>query len=224
MVSLNTSSGSVSQSSRNNVQTTAFANVGYMITPLIYAFSEVAGNVRNFFEGSYYNSQGYRLIAGLGSDRISLFRGEIYGGYQRQIYDTPTFGAPARPVFGGRILWYPTRAWTLTASLDETFVDLAQPTLGNITGSAALATAAKVVASYAFSRNWTAALQGGYTDYAYIKGTRNDHYWNAGMALNYQLLHNLGATFEYTFVRVFSNAPASSYANNIFMLGGTYKY
>ena len=222
--SLNTSRGSVAQSYRDNVRTTFFVNAGYMITPLLYAFSEISGNVRQFLNGSFYDSQGYRIVAGLGSDRISLFRGEVYGGYQRQIYNNAIFGAPASPVLGGRIYWYPTRAWVVTASLDETFLDFAQPTVGNITGSAALATAAKVSAKYAFSKRWSASINGGYTDYRYIKGTRNDHYWLAGAALHYELMRNLEATFEYSFVQVLSNAPRVPYVNSIYMLGAAYKY
>lgn len=222
--SLYTNAGPVSQSSRNNVQTTFFANAGYMLTPLLYAFSEASGNMREFFSGNFYNSQGYRVIVGLGSDRISLFRGEIYGGYQRQIFNSAIFGAPSSPVIGGRIYWYPTRAWTVYASLDETFVDFAQPTVGNITGSAALATAATISANYAFARNWSASVRGSYTDYKYIKGSRNDHYWNVNPSLTYEIMRNLSATFEYTFRRTFSNALGASYYNNIFVLGAAYKY
>lgn len=218
-----TTTGPVSQGFRDGVVYAVTGRLGYSITPLLYAFSESTGNFREF-SSSVFNSDGYRTVAGLGADRIGLFRGEVYAGYQRQLYDSPLFASQSSPVYGGKLYWYPTRAWTVTASLDETFQDSGLTTVGNPTGSAARVTSALVNVNYAMSRSWSASVRGGYDDLAYINGGRHDNRWNAGAQLNYEILRNLNATFEYSFVSVLSNVVEGSFTRNQFTLGGTYKY
>jgi hypothetical protein len=220
---LDTTAGSISQSYRNNVVYAATGRLGYLVTPLLYAFTEATGNFRNF-DNAIYNSDGYRLVGGLGTDRISLFRGEVYAGYQRQLYDSPLFVSPSSPVIGGKVFWYPTRAWTVTASVDETFQDSGLTAVGNPTGSAARVTSALATVNYALSRSWSASVRGGHDALVYINGGRHDSRWTAGGQLNYEILRNLNATFDYSFVTVASNALGASFSRNIFSLGATYKY
>ena len=174
--------------------------------------------------GTIYNSEGYRVVGGLGTDRISLFKGEIYAGYQQQLYDYAAFGSPSSPVYGGKISWFPTRAVTITAALDETYQDSGLTTSNNPTGSAAHVTAATTTMQYAMAREWNASISGGYADVLYVVGGRHDHRWNAGSTLNYEIARNLFATFNYTLVLVESNAEGGSFTRNQFSLGGTYKY
>jgi hypothetical protein len=220
---LYTTGGPASESSLNNVAYSVDGRLGYKITPVIYVFSQATGNTRAF-DDSIYNSQGYRIVGGLGSDRISLFQGEIYAGYQRQIYDTAQFGSLGNPVYGGKISWFPTRAWSVTASLDETFQDSGSATVGNPLGSAAYVTSALVSINYAISHSWNASVQGGHEDLSYISGGRRDHQWTTGTTLNYEILRNLNATFKYTFATIESNAPGGSFTRNQLTLGGAYKY
>ena len=68
------------------------------------------------FNNSLFDTNGYRAIGGVGWDEPkSLFRGEIYGGYQAQFQENlngadipPGLGIPpttiTKPVFGGRFL------------------------------------------------------------------------------------------------------------------------
>jgi hypothetical protein len=235
---LYTTTGPLNQTYRDNLVTTVTGRLGYSITPLLYAYAEPSGNFHNFSgdtaynliapnvpsAGTIYNSQGYRVVGGLGTDRISLFRGEIYAGYQRQLYDYTPFGAPSSPVYGGKISWFPTRAVTVTAALDETYQDSGLTTANNSTGSAAHVTAATLNILYAMAREWTASVNGGYADVLYVSGGRHDHRWNAGSTLNYEIMRNLFATFNYTLVLVESNAEGGSFTRNQFSLGGTYKY
>ena len=214
---------SFSQTYRDNVVFTGSGRLGYAITPIVYAFTEAGGNTRSFND-SIYNSDGYRVVGGLGTTRIGLFRGEIYAGYQRQIYDTPGFGSPGSPVYGGRIFWYPTRAITLSASLDETYQDSGLLQSGNPTGSAAHVTTAALNASYAMARDWTASVHGGFSDVSYILGGRHDHLWSAGTTINYELRRNLLLTLDYTFTAGLSNTYGADYTRNVVSLGGTYKY
>jgi hypothetical protein len=235
---LDTTTGSLPQSYRDNLVTTATARLGYALSPVIYAFTDATGNLHNFSgdsiygliapnvwsSGTLYNSQGYRLVAGLGTDRISLFKGEIYAGYQQQNYAYSGFGTHSSPVYGGKISWFPTRAWTLSLALDETYQDSGLQISGNTLGSAAFVTAATTTLQYALSRQWSASISGGYADVVYVSGGRRDQRWSAGATLNYEIARNILATAGYTLVLVESNAAGGSLTRNQFALGATYKY
>jgi hypothetical protein len=78
--------------------------------------------------------------------------------------------------------------------------------------------------NYALSRSWSASVRGGHDALVYINGGRHDSRWTAGGQLNYEILRNLNATFDYSFVTVASNALGASFSRNIFSLGATYKY
>ena len=229
---LYTTTGPVNQTYRDNLVTTVTGRLGYTITPLIYAYTEAAGNFHNFngdtvdnllapnllTPGTIYNNQGYRVVGGLGSDRISLFQGEIYAGYQQQIYDYTLFGAPSSPVYGGRISWFPTRAVTVTAALDEFYQDSGLALADNYTGSAAHVTSATINAQYAMSRQWTASLGGGYSDVLYLSGGRHDHRWTTGSTLNYEIWRNLSATLNYSLVLVdFERSGRKLHAQPVFL-------
>lgn len=219
---LYTTSGPVSQRYRDGAIYSLSGRLGYAISPSIYAFVEPTGNVRQYNE-PIYNSKGYRVVAGAGLDR-NLFRGEAFAGYQVQAFEGPGFSTQATPVIGGKLFWYPTRAWTITASLDETYQDSGLLMLGNPLGGAARMTAGQLSVAYAMSRSWTASLRAGFSDLAYIAGSRHDRRWNVGATLGYRLRRNLDATFEYTFVANDSNAPAGDFSRNQFMIGATYRY
>src|SRR5262249_58424604 len=58
--------------------------IGKNFTPQIYAFAEASGIFQRF-NNSTFDTNGYRVTGGVGSaDPESLFRGEVYGGYQAQ--------------------------------------------------------------------------------------------------------------------------------------------
>ena len=220
---LDTTGGKLSQNYRDSLVTTVSARGGYWISPAFYAYTEAVGNFRDYADASY-NSQGYRVVGGLGSDRISLFRGEIYGGYQQQIYDKALKGSLASPVFGGKIYWYPTRDWTVRASLDETFTDSSTPTPTNPLGNPARRTSARLSLSYQLARDWSASWFGGFDHSVYLGSPRLDDSYMTGANLTYGIYRNLGVTLNYTFIRVNSNAALSSYSCNVISMGATYKY
>ncbi|TDX62149.1 hypothetical protein EDE12_11155 [Methylosinus sp. sav-2] len=220
---LYTTTGALGQTYRNNLVTGVTGRLGYYATPLLFVFTEAGGNFRDFRDPTY-NSEGYRFTGGIGTDRIGLIRGEIFAGYQSQFYFSGLFPSANSPVYGGKLYWYPTRAWTIEAGLDETFQDSALSTVGNTTGSAARATSANLRIGYKLARSWSATVNGQYTDIAYISGGRHDSRWNSGATLNYEILRNLNATFEYAFTRVFSNSDGAAFTRNVFTLGATYKY
>ena len=232
---LNTTSGQINQTFRDNVVTTVTGRLGYSISPAIYGFAQAAGNFDDFSgdiaygllapnlssPGTIYNSRGYSVVGGLGSDRIGLFRGEIYAGYQQQMYASALFGTQGSPEYGGRIIWDPIRGWSVTFTLDETYQNSGLTLSGNTTGSPAHVTNATTTIQYAMAREWTASVSGGYSDVLYVNGGRHDEYWTAGATLNYEIARNFLATLNYSLVLVESNATGGSFTRNQFSLGGT---
>ena len=55
------------------------------------------------------NYDGYRVVGGIGTERISLFNGELYGGVMAANFADPTIAQQTWPIFGGRVSWFPTR-------------------------------------------------------------------------------------------------------------------
>ena len=103
-------------------------------------------------------------------DPKSLFRGEIYGGYQAQFQENPNgvsippgLGIPSTtttsPVFGGRISYYPTPYWTLIAQVDETLgvSTFLSPTIP--AGVPSLVTTALLQTTYGIARDWSIGVR-----------------------------------------------------------------
>src|SRR5262249_9568662 len=105
---------------QNGVVYTANSRVGLRLSPVFYTYVEPSETWTRY-KASNLDSHGYRIVGGVGSDLISLFSGEIYGGYLRQTFDDPTAGVVTSPVVGGRLSWFPTRFLTLAWRADENF-------------------------------------------------------------------------------------------------------
>ena len=63
----------VDEQYRNGTISTFNTRFGYHVSPIIYTFIEPSLNWQRY-TGSHLNSQGYRVVAGVGTDRISLFK------------------------------------------------------------------------------------------------------------------------------------------------------
>jgi hypothetical protein len=214
---------SFSQRYRDGQIYTLAGRAGYWIGPAVYAFAETSGDWRHY-TASDYDSDGYRAVAGLGTDRISLLRGEIYAGYQQQDYSDPRFGTVTDPVVGGKIAWYPTRALTLTGTLDESIGDSTVYTPSNPIGSSTEATTSTLKADYEISQQWSASGQVGWSHIDYVHSPRVDDVVITDLRVNYKVFRNFGVALDYGFTRVDSNAVGASFTRDVVTLGATYKY
>jgi hypothetical protein len=164
-------------------------------------------------------------VAGVGTDRLGLFRGEVYAGYQAE---RPTSGTTtasnANPVFGGRLSYEPTRYWTLSGALDESLGVSTVTNSSTPQGSAAQVTTALLQSTYGLSREWTAGARIGYTHAQFVDSSELDNAWLAGASFDYTLWRNIALRLDYQFTTLFSNVPLKSFTRDVVSLGASYKY
>jgi hypothetical protein len=205
--------------------------VGYNF-PSFYVFGQGDG-IFQYFDNSLFNTGGYRVTGGVGTqDPNSLFKGEVYGGYQFQHQDQQNVAVPGIPqnadngVFGGRLSYFPTEYWTIIAQIDVNFVGMStQLAPGVPQGAPSRTTTGILQMNYALSRQWSVGVRGGYTqaDFIGLSGL-NNHGWLAGASFNYEIWRNLMLTLDYQYTTVQSNAAFSDFTRNQYTAGLTYRY
>lgn len=197
--------------------------LGAFFTPVFYGFVEPSQNWRQVADGSF-SSSGQRIVGGIGSDRISLFRGEVYAGYQRQNYDNANFGVVSNFAYGGKLSWYPLRELSLRLEADRSISDATLFTPGNTTGSPTENTGALLRADYRLTDIWSLSTRAGYDNIKYTQTPRRDNQWLAGLTASYFVWRDLAMTFDYEYIRLDSNFAANDFTRNIYTVGGTYKF
>jgi hypothetical protein len=213
---------------------------GYHFMPGVYAFAEGDGIFQRF-QNSVFNTDGYRVTGGVGvDDPQSLFRGEIFGGYQaqHQSADNNIVGTPSIPlvtpngistnvssgIFGGRLNYYPTEYSTWILQVDQTLGVTTALAPGVPQGTPSKVTTAILQTNYAISRDWWLGLRVGYTQGWFFNFAPENQGWLAGASFNYAIWRNLLLTLDYQYTQEHSNAPRSSFTQNTATAGLTYKY
>jgi hypothetical protein len=219
----NSLGAAVINSGRDGEVWSTYTRLGYNIGPALAAYVEPSYNWRRF-NNSFFDSDGYRVVAGLQSDRISLFRGDIYAGYQQQFFNSPALGTQGGGVVGAKLSWFPTRLLTVGLSVDETIGESTIPAVGAPIGSATKNTTLASIVTYDMWRNLTATAKGSYSFIRYVNATRRDDQWTLGAALDYYWTRNWGLRVSYDHTEIDSNFALASFSKNVYMLGATYRY
>jgi hypothetical protein len=210
--------------SPNGVTYTGVGRGGFWFTPFLYAFAEGSADQRRY-STSTFDSNGYRTIGGVGSDQIGLFRGEVYGGYQQERYDSAALGTVNGTVAGGRLYYYPLRELTIAGSVDETLgVSQLQVSPTSPIGTSTRVTTSLVQATYAIAPEWAAAARLGYIHTTYVGTTRLDDAWTGGATITYSVWLNFALTLDYQHIELKSNVPLQSFTRDVVTLGATYTY
>ena len=202
---------------------------GYHFVPRLYGFVETTA-IWQRFNNSLFDTNGYRILGGLGSDdQYSLLRGEVYGGYQfqHQQQDSIRSGALQNAdsaVFGGRLYYYPTRYLTLIASVDQTLGMSTMLTPSVPAGTPTLVTTAVLQTTYNLARRWSVGARLGYTRGDYFNIDRLDNGWMAGASFNYEVWRNLHVTLDYQYSTMQSNVTLNEFTRDVFSAGLTYRY
>jgi len=225
-ISYGTSSGTAA-ASPSGVTYTGIGRGGFWIVPALYVYVEGGADSRDYQTQSL-SSTGYRVITGLGTDRVGLMRGEIYVGYQAETYNGPGIGTVGSPVFGVRGHYYPLPELTLNLSIDEAIGVSAQapqaPTLTSTAGSSTRVDTALLTADYSLSQQWSATGRGGYIRTEYVGAGRRDDAWTIGGTLTYNFFRNVGLTFDYQHIDLSSSVVAQGFTRDVVTIGATYRY
>lgn len=210
--------------SPNGTVYTGTARGGYWITPAFYGYVEGSLDRRDY-DSSALSSSGYRVVGGLGSDQIGLFRGEIYGGYQAEDFESAAIGTAGSAVFGGRIYYYPVPELTLSLAADRTIgASLLAATPTSPAGVSTEVTSALFKADYSIAPEWTATARAGYIHTDFLGAGRRDDAWTIGPTITYSVWQNFGISFDYQHLELRSNAVGQGFSRDVATLGLTYKY
>jgi Putative beta-barrel porin 2 len=220
---------------QNGTVSTTNGRIGYYITPITYTYVEPSYNWQRYVASSL-NSEGYRFVGGIGFDRISLFKGEIYGGYATQWFANPLIATDSIPVVGGRLTWLPTPLVTLTLTADRAFgtsdfintagivQPIIAPTTGLLPGSVTVNTSASLIGTWDFSRLLTFSATVSDNHLQYLTSTRQDDLLSFVGGVTFKVWQNLGLTVNYTHQHLYSNFPGAPFSTDFVSLGGSTKF
>jgi hypothetical protein len=203
---------------------TATTRGGVWLTPDVYTFVSGAVDTRDWDTASL-NSSGFRTLVGFGSDQIGLFRGEIYGGYQQETFDSAALGTVGSSVYGGRLDYLPYPELTLRAAADRTIgASLLGTAPATATGTSSIVTSILGQVNYALFPEWEWSGRAGYLRAAYTESSRRDNAWTAGATLTYSIWQNFGLSLDYQHLALNSNVPDQGFSRDIVTFGISYKY
>ncbi|MEG6508904.1 outer membrane beta-barrel protein [Methyloligella sp. 2.7D] len=214
----------VNEDFRDGTDYTVTNRLGYYVSGFSYVYVEPSWQWQRYSEASYLNSDGTRIVAGVGSERISLFSGEIYTGYFSQDFEDPSYGTVDGPLYGGTLSWFPRRFLTFTANLDHGFSTSdfrAQPTnMGSMTEDYVGALSAE----WSVTRAVTLDAGFGYTTEDYINSIRRDEITSASAGITYYFRNHFGLNVEYTYSDRDSNVRGAGYSSNFVSAGAKTRF
>ena len=116
------SSGSVSQSDRNNYLLLATARAAYEYSPTLSPFFQVSAggrihDVEVDRNGNRRNSRVFEVQTGVAVDLGEKLNGSLGLGYRAEIFDDPTLNTLQSPLINATIKWSPERFTTISATL-----------------------------------------------------------------------------------------------------------
>ena len=178
-------------------------------------------------------STAYKVVGGIGTRQIGLFRASAYYGHQGS-NDQGTAGGE---VYGGQLSYYPTPVWTIGIGVDET-VNISQQTgtsnfalnTGTQTAlviplsSSTRITATSLNTSYQFSQQWSATGSFGFTHVVYVNSSEIEEVRLADVILQCQIWRNMTINWEYRYSSIVSNVPLTSSKSNVVAMSALYKF
>jgi hypothetical protein len=245
---------SVARTNYVNAGTANFTNktfnedAAFWLGSVFYIYSDGAFNTRDTDPGGTsqtgptpaLTSTAYRIIGGIGTRQIGLFRASAYFGHQGSTQS----GSAAEPgssaggdVYGASLTYYPTSDWTISAHADETInrssAGAASNQAINIPGitplqfattSSTAITSAGLTLSYTINPLWSATGTFGFTHAAFLGSPAWDDSYVADVQLTYQMGSHLTLGWDYQHSSVVSNQPLTNANRNQVSMTATYKF
>lgn len=182
------------QDYRDGTRGTVTGRVGYELSPLTSVFSELAYNDRSY-RLSAFDSQGYRAVGGLMFEPTRLMKGEIYGGYLAQDYQSPLLHDIGTWTVGGKLAWFPTPLMTVS------FTGNREAEASIYAGGASrLVTEYGARVDYEVLRNLILSAKAGYETDDFLGTPRTDTYWKFGGGVGWLVNRMLSVTVDYNHI------------------------
>ncbi len=206
----------------------------FWLGSIFYAYSDGSFAVRTTDPDS--SSTAYRVVGGIGTRQVGLFRLSGYFGHQGS--SEAGSESAGGNVYGGTLAYYPTPAWTITANVDETLnyapanaapatqalsIPAITPLQVAVTSSTQI-TATSLRSAYAINPQWTLTNLFGFTRVQYIGSPIWDNSWVADTTLRYDIWRNLSLTWDYQYSTIISNAPQTTAVRNLITMSATYRF
>jgi hypothetical protein len=237
-------SASIQRTDYENQGTADFTNKtfsedgSFWLGPVFYAYSNGSFNMRETDPtlGPIPDTTAYRIIGGIGTRQFEFFRASAYFGHQGS--GTSGSASSGGNVFGGVLTYYPTPAWTVNATIDET-INLspagAPPSnqaigIGGITplqvstSGSTQTTSTALNVSYGINQQWSSTGTFGFVHVENIGSPIWQNSYVADGQLSYNIWRNLTLMWEYQYSGIVSNAPQSSPVRNLITMSATYKF
>jgi hypothetical protein len=210
-------------------------DVAIWLGPQLYAYSDGAFSWRTENTSVNSNSSAYRVVGGIGTRQIGLFRGSVYFGHQGS--EVQGSGTAGGDVYGGKISYYPTLYWTVSAAIDETMNISSQTVASNQAltlpvdtpvqvpiSSSTRTTTTSLRTQYTISPLWALSGTLGYTHIEFINSSEVTNSWLADLLLSYEIWRNMTLALEYQFTSIQSNVPLSSGNRNLVTVSANYRF
>jgi hypothetical protein len=205
------------QSYRDLVEYAEHVRGGIRFLPDDYAFVEQAVTEYDYTKG--VPATGYTVTGGVGTDRLSLFRGELFVGYQLLDYGSGASGNKneSGATFGAHVDWTPQRDLVATLTASQAFTP--STIYSGSTGYFVRADTVSAGLKYQFTDRIDLDATATYSNADYAGSSRDDNISQIYMAGTYYFTNKVGLRLEYTFTNVSSNQSIYDYTRNRIVLG-----
>ena len=195
------------------------ARVGYELKPGLLPFVEIDADTRRYDRrvdsaGFARSSDGVAAKLGSTFELTRLLTGEVSAGIQNRTYQDRRLGELASPVADVALAYQVTPLTTIrataSAGIDET-------TIPNANGVRSLK--GSLTVSHDLRRNLTLTAGVTAADYDYQGVSINERAFGALLRADYRLNRNVTLRASYTYDKLDSSNPGSSYSSNVFLFG-----
>lgn len=182
---------------RDRARYQALVRVERALTPAVSIYGAASVNAIDFrrSQSGTRNSTGYGVYVGSSFEVTNLMRGDVRVGYIRQNFDLASF----RPISGlgalGRIAYFPTRLWTITATAESSVQDSGVPGAGGF-----LHRGGSLRSDHELRRYLIASIEGGYFRDTYRGIPRRDSLPYADASLTYVSRNHWNARLGYRYL------------------------
>jgi hypothetical protein len=220
-----TSTGTpIPETDRNRIEYGVTPRVSYELTPGYEAYVQTPVNLRQYqatvdANGLKRDSYGYEFDAGTAFKITNLVNGQVYLGYEDQVYQDARLSSPAGLTFGGNVLWNATQEdsvrLTLARTVEETTVS---------TASSFLQSSVALDVEHQLRANVLLTAGGSYSDQNYQGLNRDDNVYAANAGIRYLINEYLSANVTAVYAVRLSNVSPNGYHQETLLASLHFQY